>query len=144
MGRPEHTLYRVVDCPADFRACHRILRANGVDAPERLQNPAVIAERDGQPLGFASSLFAYDQLCLGRLQVLQGPHRPRVAMRLFEAYENLLRLYGVSSYLIGIDKDDPTRANLTRAGLLEEPYMKLLQETDERLWYKRLLGEAYG
>lgn len=139
MGRPQRTLYRVVSTPADFRACHGVLRANGHTEPERLQKPAVMAERKGECLGFASSRFASGQLTLGRVQVASGRHAPWTAYRLFEAYENLLRLYNVSSYLVGVEVDNPYLQYFIKTGLTEPPNAKVIQDLGDFRWYQRFL-----
>lgn len=139
MGRPQRTQYRVVSSPADFRLCHGVLRANGITASERLQKPAVLAARDGEILGFASSRFVHGQLTLGRVQIADGKHAPWTAYRLFEAYENLLRLYGVTSYLVGVEADNPYLQYFVKTGLTDPPNAKLIQDTDNFYWYQRFL-----
>lgn len=139
MGHPRDTHYRVVATPADFRQCHAVLRANGVTDKETLQKPAVMAERDGQCLGFASSRWKYGQLTLGRVQLAPGKHAPWTAYRLFEAYENLLKLYGAESYLVGVETDNPYLQYFIKTGLTEPPNAKLIQDLGEFRWYQRFL-----
>ena len=140
MGAPRETLYRVASTPKDFQACHAVLRHNGIAEPEKLQKPAVVAERGGKVLGFASSRFVHHQLTLGRVQILPGKHAPFMAYRLFEAYENLLRLYRATSYLVGVEVDNPYLRYFERCGLTELPNAELVQEQDGIRWYRRFLG----
>lgn len=139
MGQPRDTVYRVVATPADFRQCHTVLRANGHTDAEQLQKPAVMAMRAGQCLGFTSSRFRHGQLTLGRVQILPGKHAPWTAYRLFEAYENLLRIYGVTSYLVGVEADNPYLQYFVKTGLTEPPNAKLIQDLGTFYWYQRFL-----
>lgn len=144
MSLPTRTTYRVATTLADFKACHAVLRANGIDEAERLQKPAVLAERDGQCLGFASSRYMHGRLTLGRIQLAGGKHKPWTAMRLFDAYERLLTVYGVTQYLVSVEADNTYLKWFAKLGLTQPPNAKLIQDHDGYHWYERYIGLHYG
>lgn len=115
---PDRTTYHLATCAQDYRLCHALQRALDDDAPVPVKFPTVYAVRDGVFLGFLGTH-------PDRYQVVAGPllidpvlkNRIFVAIRLVEAYENVLHRAGVTQYVMGIDHTNPTwRAQLEKRG----------------------------
>lgn len=92
--RPTSTHYRI-STELDEPNLH--VMAQGL-VPRRF--PTVVAERDGQIIGFLGTHDRRDAILAGPLEVElpSGRHRAVVAMRLIQAYENVLTLAGIDHY----------------------------------------------
>lgn len=95
--------------------------------------PTVIAERDDEMIGVIGTHAHRNAVVAG---FLHAPH-PITALRLVEAYENVLRLAGVREYWFSLAKDAPTR---WREVIEENPDIVTPRgEHDGADWYKRKL-----
>lgn len=132
--RPTQTTYHLCTKPGDYRACHALREAAG--RPKvTLSFPTVYAVRDNAIIGFLSTTEAKGQIVAGPLVTDPTLKKPVfVALRLAEAYEQVLREAGVTSYRVGVTKDRPEwSAAIQRSGF--RPYA----ETETDTWYERTL-----
>ena len=121
--------------PHDKKRCLELARHHGMETVARLEFPTVVAKRKGKILGFLSTRPTKDAIVAGPLVVgpeVKGP----ITMRLVEAYENVLRMAGVLSYLFYVE-DQHWKRQVERAFEIE-PY----QVQGDRSWYKRELNDG--
>lgn len=126
--KPIKTTYRLAAVPSDYRAVRALSGTT-----ERMTWPTVVAERDGRIIGCFGTYFSDDAIVAG---AMHAPHAI-VGLRLIEAYERVLRLAGVRSYLFSIAVDAPAswRHTLKNSTDLVEP----LGEHNGEQWYRRKL-----
>jgi hypothetical protein len=132
--RPTKTTYHLVTDKPTYKLCHALYRAADPEgAPIRLGFPTVYARRDDAIIGFLGTIPNCGMVAAGPLVVDPTLKAPAItAMRLCEAYEQILREAGVTSYRLAVDRARPEWAQaLTRAGFT--PY----DETPELLCYER-------
>lgn len=130
---PSTTVYRLADCPNDYSACHKIMRANGRHDWD-LHWPTVVAVRDKEIIGFLSSNKVSWCQMAGPLE-LKRPS-PFVTLRLIESYEFVMRYLGVSSYVFFIAKENQHWQRQAEAlGL------RRIRENTENVFYERYLSE---
>ena len=104
--RPESTTYRLARPGGEYNKLYAMARRAGGECPKgSLGWPTVVAERDGEVIGFCSTIPANDAIWAGPL-VIEGGRNPFVFIRLAEAYENVMRAAGVKVFLHGIRKDN--------------------------------------
>lgn len=132
---PTTTTYHLCTKPSDYKACHTLGEAAG-SPKATLGFPTVYALRDNAIIGFLGTLKAKGQVICGPLVTDPTLKKPIfVALRLAEAYEQVLRQAGVTSYRLGVAKDQPEwSAAVHRAGF--QPYA----ETPTDIWYERSLN----
>jgi hypothetical protein len=127
--RPLETSYKLM-APHDKKRCLGLARNHGMETVARLEFPTVVAKRKGRILGFLSTRPTKDAIVAGPLVVgpeVKGP----IAMRLVEAYENVLRMGGAQFYLFYVD--DPHWKRQVERAFEIEPY----HVQGDRAWYKR-------
>lgn len=127
--RPVETCYRLMK-PHDKKRCEELARQYGIETVPRLDWPTVVAKRKGKLLGFLSTRPVKDAIVAGPIVVgtkVKGP----VALRLVEAYENVLRMAGVTSYIFYVTDLHWKRQVEDAFGI--EPY----HEEGGRFWFKR-------
>lgn len=117
---PRDTRYRLADSPADYRACHDLLRAQGEQ--QDLTWPTVLADRRGIILGFLATTPSDEAVIAGPLVIAKEAPRPGIiVLHLVEAYETVLRLAGVSLFNFWVRTSNrPWRAILAK--LEFQPY----------------------
>ncbi len=100
---PQTTEYRLATTPHQYKALHALRKAS--ESPEvAFGFPTVYAARDGVLLGFLGTLKTKDAVVAGPLVIDPTTKAPGLlAMRLVEAYEQVLTQAGITSYLFGID-----------------------------------------
>lgn len=103
---PTETQYWLATSASEYRLCHALQRA--AERPEvAFGYPTVLAVRGEALVGFLGTLKAKKAIVAGPLVVDPTLKRPVLTMlRLVEAYEEVLRASGVSSYVFGIDSDN--------------------------------------
>lgn len=130
--RPVETRYTLMK-PHDKKRCEELARQYGIETVPRLDWPTVVAKRKGKLLGFLSTRPVKDAIVAGPIVVgteVKGP----IVMRLVEAYENVLRMAGVTSYLFYLSDLKWKRQAEDVFGL--KPY----HEEGGRFWYRRDLN----
>lgn len=131
---PASTTYHLCTKPSDYKACHALREA--AESPKvTFGFPTVYAVRDNAIMGFLGTLRAKGQIVAGPLVTDPTLKKPVfITLRLAEAYEQILRQAGVTSYRLGIAKDRPEWSQaVARAGFT--PY----SETPTDTWYERTL-----
>ena len=130
------TLYRLATSAQDYRKCHALLKAEGLSY--KLSFPTVMADRDGDIVGFLSTAPRKDAVIAGPL-FIRGDMRGQgfLTLRLGEAYENVMRAAGIREYLAVVD---PGNERWTEA--LDAAGLEPMGEHDGRLWFKRRLSVA--
>lgn len=129
---PSKTVYRLADNPADYRACHDILRAHNRPLDWKLHWPTVVAIRDNKVIGFLST-------CKSTWAVMAGPLEspsPFVTLRLVEAYEVVLNTIGVSRYCFFIEKDIAHTHWVKQVRTLG---LNPISQTPTRFYFERIL-----
>ncbi len=131
---PLRTTYHLARTPADYRICHALREAT--DTPRTtLGFPTVYAIRDQAIVGFLATNTSTGQIVAGPLVIDPTLKNPIfVALRLAEAYEQVLTDAGVTSYRLGVTKD--------RAGWLasvERAGFRRYAETETDIWLERTL-----
>lgn len=96
---PRSTKYRLATSPNDYKACRALFAENhGADPDHSLTFPTVLAERNGEVVGFLSTWDDKKALIAGPLEV-KGGKNIFTFIRLIEAYENVMRSAGVTQFL---------------------------------------------
>lgn len=131
--KPIKTLYRLATTAADYRACHALMRANG-NFSQQLHFPTVVADRDGRILGFLSTNECDWCLLAGPLET-QTPN-PIMVMRLCEAYENALRMMGITRYCFSIAKSQKRWIEQTSSFDMVEA----IAEDSENIVFEKILA----
>ena len=134
---PSKTTYLLATNAQEYRLCHALYRAAEPDgAPIKLGFPTVMASREGALVGFMSTNTETGQVVAGPL--VTDPtirNTAFLAMRLCEAYEQVLAQAGITSYRIGVTKSRPQWNQIVkRIGF--EPYL----ETEDSLWLERKIA----
>lgn len=139
MKQSEETLYRLAVTPAEYEACHEVIKRVGL--PERqLKFPTVYAKRGDEVVGVAARGETPDMIVLFTLAAsCKPPHI--VLMRLVGAFEEVLRsIEGITEYRIAVAKDrDPLNSYVQRI-LGYPPYA----ETPTDFWYRRELYAGWS
>lgn len=95
---PINTHYRLADSPTDYKACRDLFADNhGADPTQPLRWPTVIAERDGEVIGFLATLPLEGRIMAGPLE-LKGGRNMITFLRLIEAYTNVMKTAGVTQF----------------------------------------------
>ena len=95
--------------------------------------PTVVAERDGEVIGFLSTWPSDKAVFAGPL-VVDGGKNPFLFIRLVEGYENVLKAAGVKVYLHHIDKEREEHV-----GMMERLGFSRYREVDTGWLMKREL-----
>lgn len=97
------TIYRLAKGPADYRRAQAIAKVRGAyQGP--MGFPTVLAERDGEVIGFVSTHPKADAVLCDRLAVSGQIENPsRLVFRLAEAYERVMWMAGVRVFYIWIE-----------------------------------------
>lgn len=134
---PLYTLYRLSEL-SDMLILKKIWRDNEhlFGKPKQLGWPTVIAERNGKILGFISTWPKAKLITAGPLILAANSH-PIVAVRLIEAYENILRVSGVTTYFFHIESENKDWMDFAeRLGVM--PF----EETRSGQWYQRSISNG--
>lgn len=125
------TSFYLATTPQEYKACHAILKQLGLpDGP--LTFPTVYAKRDDKIIGVAGRGPSNGTIVLHRLAAL--PANPGLLLiKLVEAFENVLKGAGATTYLIAADKRNQKLNDYIKRIIKEEPYA----ESEHDLWYKR-------
>jgi hypothetical protein len=139
--KPVKTLYRIADNSGDYKKCHALLREIAPEEDRKFNWPTVVAERDGEIVGFLSTRTLHGRIEAGPMIIGVEGHKSFVALRLIEAYENLLNLLGYKGYIFSVRKSDPKWVKAVEHGADLKPYA----ETEDRFWYyKKVRYEGVG
>ncbi len=126
------TLYRLATSPADYRKCHALLNEKA-----KLSFPTVMAEYDGELLGFYSTQKHNNAVIGGPVFIREDKRGGFIMLRLAEAYDNVLWKAGVRKYLIFTEPGREAWISLlTRLGFAP------LGEHEGRFWLERRLEAA--
>lgn len=131
--KPRDTLYRLAATAADYRACHAIMRTNG-NFDQQLKFPTVVADRGGKIVGFLSTNACDWCHMAGPLETSNGS--PIMVMRLIEAYENLIRLMGLTRYCFSIAKSQKRWIEQTSSFDMVEA----IAEDEENIVFEKILA----
>lgn len=133
--RPRDTVYRLATSPRDYARCHALMRAQGPDVG--LTFPTVFAERGTQVVGLLGTRPSDKAVIAGPMVLSPDVSRANIlAMRLGEAYEEVLRRAGVTVYHLHVASGQRAWADiLARAGF--EPWQNA---EDGGTWYQRRLA----
>lgn len=134
---PVTTTYRMIDKPSEYARCHHLMTRN-LMTKEKLGFPTVIAERDEKVIGFLSTHRKDGYVTAGPL-VIDKATGPITAMRLLEAYDQVMRALGLQAYLFGVEKKGRWNAVVHRGMDGAAESFKKLAETDTMVWYMRML-----
>lgn len=128
------TSYRLATTPADYRKCQALMREYREPVP--LSFPTVMAERDGELIGFLSTHTKHGAVVAGPLVIREGL-RAFTMVRLIEAYDRVMWRAGVKSYHFHVSAANAQwREQIERFGMT--PW-----HTDEQgAWFKRELAHA--
>jgi hypothetical protein len=97
--------------------------------------PVVIAEREDKIIGFMGTQDRKDMIVAGPLEIslkIKG----FVAMRLIEAYDKLMRSFGVKEYLFSIDSKDNAK---WLKQVHDTGFCTKMDDVEGESWYKREL-----
>lgn len=84
--------------PKDYHACRELFAENhGANPSEPFSFPTVVAERDGQVIGFLATSLKHNRIMAGPLEVLGG-RNPFTVIRLFDAYNTVMKLAGIQQF----------------------------------------------
>lgn len=115
----------------DKRRCRKIADAQGITDP--CSFPTVLAERDGQVLGFLATARSDKAVIAGPLVIAPEARRPVIVMmRLIEAYEVVLKRAGVVSFYFHVAEANPMWRRL-----VEKMGHKAYHRDDAGQWYRR-------
>jgi hypothetical protein len=104
--RPSKTKIRLAKSGGEWNRIYAMAkRAGGRPHKGDFGFPTVVAERDGEIIGFVSTWPTDEAIVAGPL-VIEGGRNPFLFLRLAEGYENVLRAAGVKCYLHHIDKEN--------------------------------------
>jgi hypothetical protein len=132
---PSGTTYRLAEGP-DFAVCHKLFKSQGHERDARYAFPTVVADRDGDIVGFYSTNDAQEYITAGPLEVDKSLDNPLiVAIRLVDAYDNVMRSVGINSYLFSVDKDNEQWKDIMERATGLESYA----EDETRYWYRKEL-----
>ena len=131
---PTTTTYHLATSPRDYRFCQALYKAAEPDGPPvRLGFPTVYAQREGAIIGFLSTNTKHKAVIAGPLTIDPTLKQPIfIAIRLVEAYEEVLKAAGVTAYLFHVDKQKASWLNAIQRSDMQ-PY----GGTDDALWFKR-------
>jgi hypothetical protein len=138
--KPVKTLYRVADNSGDYKKCHALLREFMPEEERTFNWPTVVAERDGEIVGFLATYVVKGFIEAGPMVIAVEGHKSFVALRLVEAYENLLQLLGYKSYIFSIKKSNKKWVEAVERGGNLKPY----SETEDYFWYQKAVKEYEG
>jgi len=122
--------YRLAKPGGEYNRLYSLMEQEG-GKKEPLGWPVVVAEEHGRAIGFLATYPTEEALIAGPL-VIEGGKRPFVFIRLVDAYENLLRLAGVTTYCFRVDK-----TNTKRISQVNEFGGEQIGETADYVMYKR-------
>lgn len=140
--RPTAEYYLVTE-PWQYAACRKLWKEAAKTNPSvgpvrRFGFPTVMACRGRTVLGFLSSYYNNGVLVAGPLVLATG-RGAVTALRLVEAYERVLFIVGIRSYMFYTDNTSLIRI-LNRVG----KFVKISQllTSDGVVWYKRTFGDT--
>lgn len=130
--RPTNTTYRLARPGGEYNALYAMMRRNGVPE-QRLSWPVVVAERNDKLIGFLGTWDTANAIIAGPT-VIDGGRNMVVYLRLAEAYDNVMRLARISSYVFTVAKSNSAHVErVKRVGI------KQIGEDAEQVWFKREL-----
>ena len=130
--RPTSTTYRLARSGGEYNALYAMMMREGFPR-QPLRWPVVVAERDNRVVGFLGTWDTPDAIIAGPA-VIAGGRNVLMMMRLAEAYENVLRLARISSYLITVE-----RGNSAQVERVQRVGYKRIGEDADHVWFKREL-----
>lgn len=96
--KPRNTTYRIAHSSKDYHACRELFAQNhGADPSVHFQWPTVVAERNGEVIGFLTTERSHGRIMAGPLEV-KGGKNIFIFIRLIEAYTNVMRAAGISFF----------------------------------------------
>lgn len=126
------TIYRLARPGGEYNTLYKLMEREGL-ARSKLGWPTVVAERDGEIIGFLSTHTDGDLILAGPL-VIRGGRNPFTFVRLAEAYENMLRLASIRLYFFNVEKSNS--AQVERVKALGFP---ICGESETHIMFKRTL-----
>lgn len=124
---PRNTIYRLARTPRDYRACRKLFEENhGAEPLHNLSYPTVVAVRDGEIIGFLSTDTRKKVIMAGPLEV-KGGKNMITFIRLIEAYEVVLRVSGVTSFMFYLRADREDSFNHKRVEEYKDFGVKFLR-----------------
>jgi len=128
------TIYALARTGKDYTRCHEFM-SNANSKPIRLTFPTVMALRDSHIIGIAATRASDQAVVLGKLLVYGIERSHIVTLRLFQAYENILKMAKVQVYIVAVETGNSTLYDLAE-DLMGEPY----SVDDKHAWFKRELS----
>ena len=119
--RPAETSYRLVK--HGEKGALKILAKKYDFSVARFDFPTVVAVRGEKIIGFLATVPTDKAIVAGPL-VVDLPVKGPTIMRLVEAYENVLKLAGVSSYVFSIREGDTTYQRMAEKVFDIKPYAR--------------------
>lgn len=130
--RPSSTSYRLARPGGEYNKLYAMMQRNGFPKLP-LGWPVVVAERDGEVIGFLGTKKSDETFEAGPL-VIDGGSNPFLFIRLVEAYENALRICRIRAYWFSV-----ARSNLKQVARVKALGMNPVHETPEAFVFKREL-----
>jgi hypothetical protein len=132
------TEYRLCTRPEHYRSCYALDRSLGL-ARVKLNFPTVRALRGGTVIGFLSTAETKEAIVVHRLTL--DPVTGRlgaavIAIRLVEAYEEVLGKANITQYLAAVDKKNAQLIQTMERILQTKPYA----ETEHDVWFRRMMA----
>lgn len=139
---PKETLYRLCQL-SDVRVVEKIWRdqKKQFGRPKKLGWPTVVAERNGKILGFLATQADNPQEIIAAPLIVNGGSSPFTAMRLVQAYENVLKFAGVTAYYFHVEKKNEKWLKIVR----ELNQMGIAEERNKDrtgFWFRRNLSRT--
>lgn len=129
---PRDTVYRLARPGGEYNALYAMARREGMDGG-KMAWPTVVAERGGKVVGFLSTHPRDDAIVAGPA-VIAGGRNMLMLLRLWQAYDELMRAAGVRFYFFGVDK-----GNLQHIARVKSLNVPSIGEDEEQVWFKREL-----
>ena len=128
------TEYSLVNSSKGYSQCHDFLKSNGMKH-SGFTFPTIMAKREGEVIGVLGTIPLKNVVVAGPLWVSVAGNGSFVAIRIIEAYDNVMRNAGLTMYYFSVEKDNPKWLSLIRKMDTEE-----LDDNDPELfWFKRTL-----
>lgn len=132
---PTSTLYRLKE-PKDVQAIRRMWEKSRLPKHATVF-PEIVAERDGKVIGFLGTLKVDNAVVAGPLLLNGKKQKAFTFLRLVEAYDRVLFMAGVKSYLFAIPEKMTEYQRLAeKIGLV--PFTV---DADGDHWYERRISE---
>lgn len=100
--------------------------------------PTIMAVENDELIGFLATFPSDEAVMVGPMAVKKGRNRGWIAIKLFDAYEGLLRFIGVKKYLIQVSKSNMSLVKSVDRLFEQEP----VAESEDEVWFLRDLTNA--